>query len=741
MSSDTAADYIKELSFADPEIAKSVKEKIEQKRIRLSERQARMLFEEVTWALSLEYSFGNALAAGYISLYETFKPDKVEKYKKLVRKAGEEGPTLGRIFAEHLVPVIADGDENLLESFIGAVGSMQRKGIYTLSDPMKAVSFLLSKGDKKSCFIFLKLLKDLFTKELTYSECRHFSHIIPKEILSFTPSKRSWQTEALYRIMLKDYSLIDPFFDGIKKGLSFLAEDSMKEFISLGLQKYSKDKLLGTKFISLESKSGAEALAKLQTTAPISHIRLQLSRYMKAKTGRLISVSPLSQMPGILRNDALNENGERPFVFSDGKYLYLPDEISFFETYEENRSLYKSLARLESGLYEFNTFRFDLEKAVKLIGALSGSPDFSERFPDKFDSGLPDCSDMERFFSLFPVSEIARDLFNIFEFGRIRVISAEKYPGIIRLSYPLLIREAGNMHSEAKLDNPLFILYALIALGETDLKFYASDAATEESLIAICGMFEKVVGMERIVETCAVLVFQTYDSVCGLLGKSVSGAENNSYRPLKMPFGRRLKPDLYFTANKKYEEAGKRIRADLQKKNIPVFKSDIVSSLEKNGGTLSDEDLKDIIFSFRDFSDSHGIKNQEIPPDLSLSVFSEINRRNDETVYPEEAGASYFWYREWDANLCDYLNDHVRVIERKIDGIKGDFYSGALNSYRGTIKRMRREFELLRPEKIKNMRQWVEGEEFDYRALIDFAVDRKAGLIPSDRLYKKNQTA
>ncbi|MBU1713848.1 MAG: VWA domain-containing protein, partial [Proteobacteria bacterium] len=168
------------------------------------------------------------------------------------------------------------------------------------------------------------------------------------------------------------------------------------------------------------------------------------------------------------------------------------------------------------------------------------------------------------------------------------------------------------------------------------------------------------------------------------------------------------------------------------------FKSDVVSRLVSNGGTLSNEDLKDIVFSYRDFSDSHGIKNQEIPPDLSLSLFSELNGKHDGLVYPEDnSGSPVFWYREWDANLCDYLNDHVRVIERKIEGIKSDFYAGTLNRYRGTVKRIRREFELLRPEKIKTLRQWVEGEEFDYRALLDFAIDKKAGLIPSERLYIK----
>jgi nitric oxide reductase activation protein len=50
---------------------------------------------------------------------------------------------------------------------------------------------------------------------------------------------------------------------------------------------------------------------------------------------------------------------------------------------------------------------------------------------------------------------------------------------------------------------------------------------------------------------------------------------------------------------------------------------------------------------------------------------------------------------------------------------------------------MRSGFELLKPEALSILRQWVEGDEFDYRALLDFALDKKAGLMPSDRIYIK----
>ena len=723
---------LKNLYFADPEIAKSIEEKIKNK-IALSKEQALMFVEEVIWALSEEYAFGSALAEGYISLFESANPDKVQIYKALVRKAGETGPTLGRIMAEHLVPVLLYGDNALLESFLDAVSSMQQKGTYTMAESLEAITILLDKGDGKTCFVYLKILKYLFSKDLTYGESRHFAHLLPKAVLSFTPLKRAWQAEQLYRIILEDYHLTDPFLEGMEKGLSFLLHDALKEFVSIGLKKIKKDKLLGIKYLSLESRFGADTLLRLQTAVPLSDVRLQLARYIKAKTGSLFSICPLSQTPKNMRREILNEHDGRPFVFSDGKFIYLPDEISLCDSYDENRNLYKCLVRLESGYHEFNSFEFDFEKALQSCGRFKdgGAPACS---------GGPqrDCSDLEKFFELFTVKELASDLFNIFEQGRLRIISLEKYPGLVRISSPLLFREAERIWKNEDPEPLLFFIYMRIALGKEPPDSFAADVKTTALVNVISGIFDKTTEKERGIETCASLVFQTYGRVEALLNENKKGDHVEDYRPFKMPFGHRLRPDLYFAANKKYEEMGKKIKAELEKRDIHVFKSEIIRRLVKNNGDLSNDDIRGIIISSRDFSDPDRNNNSETPLELSLSLFPELVINKEEQAYPDDdSAAAVFRYREWDADLCDYLNDHVRVQERNIEGFKSDFYLSTLNRYMGTVKRIRREFELLRPEEIKILKKWIDGEEFDTCALVDHAIDKKAGMIPSDRLYTK----
>ena len=96
-------------------------------------------------------------------------------------------------------------------------------------------------------------------------------------------------------------------------------------------------------------------------------------------------------------------------MVSDGRWIYLADEISLFPGHKENRDLYKCLVRLESAHHEFGTFDFDLERTLEALGLPPADPGGGDD---------PAVSDLERFFRIFPDPGLARDLFTIFEQGR-----------------------------------------------------------------------------------------------------------------------------------------------------------------------------------------------------------------------------------------------------------------------------------------------------------------------------------
>ncbi|MFH2044931.1 MAG: VWA domain-containing protein [Pseudomonadota bacterium] len=732
---------VKEIAFADPEIAKVVNEGLSRKQISISEEIAGIFIDEIIWALSVEYSFGVVVSEGYVKLLGSVESDKIQIYKELVRKSAEDGPTFARIMAEHLVPVLSYADESLLENYLEAIKIMHKKGTYTLTEPLKAVNILLDQKDGDACSVYFEILKTFFLKDLTYNECRNFAHTLPKAVLSFLPSKRLVQIKQLQKILCIDYNLIDSYFDGLEQGLYILSDEALEEFISIGLNKYEIDKFLGAKFIALKSKFGKDVCQNLKTSAVLADVRLQLTMYLKAKTGRGISIRQLSQFPKILRNEIKNEYGDRPFVFSDGKTIYLPDEINICDTFDKNRNLYKCLVRLESGYYEYGSFEFDIEKAMELSFLLKEMYNISEKKNYELTDNTQnyDCHDLDKFFMLFPVKQLASDLFNIFEHGRIRILNLETYPGLVRTSYPLIYNELKILLKNKYPEPFLLLLYIRMALGQIDFDVFEAEDKIKNLISEISDIFKNEVEKNNCIEACAVSVFHTYNLVEGFLKKNKPNKENlNDYKKLKMPFGLSLRQDMYFTSNKKYEEISLAIKSALEKKKIRVFKSEIMKKLIKNKGAVSNDDLKDIITSSKTLSAQNQTGYTQDPADLPFDLISGLNEGEKyQYSFDDYNDSTVFKYREWDANLCDYLHDHVRVHEREVEGFKSAFYSNVLNAYPKTVKRIRREFEYLRPDEIKILKRWIEGDEFDLCALPEYVIDKKAGMIPTDKLYLK----
>jgi len=121
--------------------------------------------------------------------------------------------------------------------------------------------------------------------------------------------------------------------------------------------------------------------------------------------------------------------------------------------------------------------------------------------------------------------------------------------------------------------------------------------------------------------------------------------------------------------------------------------------------------------------------------DMSDLDLSEIPGLLDTTATHDTLPAT--WRREWDCHNRDYLHHHVRVVDRIAEGVSRDFYDQTLVRYRELVSQIRYAFELMKPQGLKLLRNWSEGDELDYRAVLDFVLDKKAGLIPSDRLYIK----
>lgn len=102
----------------------------------------------------------------------------------------------------------------------------------------------------------------------------------------------------------------------------------------------------------------------------------------------------------------------------------------------------------------------------------------------------------------------------------------------------------------------------------------------------------------------------------------------------------------------------------------------------------------------------------------------------------EQGGArSRFRYPEWDHSTESYIEDGTTV--RMLSSVAGDprWVDAILARHRAHLDGIRRQFELLRPERMRLRRQ-IDGEDIDIDACVEGRADLRAGGFLREGLYE-----
>jgi len=708
------------LALADPQLAAAVAERLASKPAALSPDLTSLLVAETLWALGVEISFGAAVAAGFCELIGDAPQAAVDVYRRSVRDAGGVGPSQGRVMAECLPAVLKHGDFEILAGYRSAWDVMARKGSYTLKEPLLALGRLFADGDIPAARVYLDLLRETFANELSYAECRYFSAALPKASLGFAAARRAWQLAALLRVIRADHRLAEPFLTGCGKGLALLSEKALDDFISGALTRCRRSLDLGRRHLALESRVGQESFEKLQVSVGLAQVQDRLQRYLRARTGLGLAIRPFSGLKAHpLRREAM--------VCSDGQAIYLPDEIDRFSNKQDNVQLYTLLVRLEASFHEFGTVDFDLQKALERC-----RPDGHARPAQDAESGersaadeasVADESDLQRFLGIFPDKALAADLFTVFELGRIRKRFERHYPGLVRRFFPLLRRESAAQCRKGASGRFITGLLNRVALLAAEQTLPAAVLAPIPELFDLCSAVDAEISVDAPVESSAELTARFYETARRGI------RENDGDRRLATPFGWRPWPNPVCGGGMPHERPAGQIRDALTAIGIKVYKSELRRRLAANAGALSLQDIR-ILSRLPDL---------EAARVQAVLDFAAGESLLNHTAAEDDAPA--FRYPEWDVHLGDYLQQHVLLRERALPAGDGGFYAAVLNRRYGLVAETRRAFEHMRPAGLKRLRHWPDGDEFDYRQLIDRAVDRRIGKSATDRVFIKRLKA
>ena len=206
--------------------------------------------------------------------------------------------------------------------------------------------------------------------------------------------------------------------------------------------------------------------------------------------------------------------------------------------------------------------------------------------------------------------------------------------------------------------------------------------------------------------------------------------------PWAPPYRLALQPERLDAASREADQQADRLRARLRACGLKSYRGDLRQLVQRTAGHPTAEDIEQLVCRLPANTDDcagEPLVGQGVR--LPAEIVAQTVRSG--TIEDPDDIDRITWQKEWSALIGDYLHDHVRVRDRRIGGTDTAFYETILSRRDGLVSQIKTAFELLRPEGLGLLRPWVEGDDFDYRALLDVALDRKAGRLPSDRLYIK----
>jgi len=109
----------------------------------------------------------------------------------------------------------------------------------------------------------------------------------------------------------------------------------------------------------------------------------------------------------------------------------------------------------------------------------------------------------------------------------------------------------------------------------------------------------------------------------------------------------------------------------------------------------------------------------------------------DEDAAEEDLGEQTFMYDEWDHRIEDYRPSWCTLRETRSTREVPAFVAATFHEYGGVVSQIRRNFQLMRPERLRKMRFQSEGDDLDLDGLVEHVVDRRARITPTDRVYIK----
>ncbi|MDH3225714.1 MAG: VWA domain-containing protein [Thermoleophilia bacterium] len=390
-------------------------------------------------------------------------------------------------------------------------------------------------------------------------------------------------------------------------------------------------------------------------------------------------------------------------------------------------------------------------------------------------------SELTRFYGMFPYPSLARDLFNIIEGHRIDYRLRMAYPGIRRDMDVIRAITAGDRPELVALSEARAVVEALLqhTIGiKTELD--GLSVATQQLIVHAQGLLDRVADEDASVSDSAALTAEIYvlidDAVSARDGSGgapqQAGPDNAPpLLPQDQPDSADIdapQPDLglddYEDANlppfmtpvmeelvkqrpeiaEEHPEATGERPEDAEAKD-DLAPEDVQGTMETREAQVGGEQAGDEVAEAAEgeADQAPGAASSDLKPEEAAGGGEAPELTGGEISEPgegaaeEDLGEKEFPYDEWDFRIEDYRPAWCTLRESRATRTQEGFVAATFHEYGGIVTQIRRNFQLMRPERMRKMRFQTEGDDLDTDGLVEYVVDRKARVTPSGRVYIK----
>lgn len=525
------------------------------------------------------------------------------------------------------------------------------------------------------------------------------------------------------------------------------------------------DEAKALSFFASASPDFRDFMAGIPQGLELKDVKPVLAAYLKALLGRRVDIAG------------------SPDVLTDGRRIYLPERIRDFQDNRDNFSLYKIAATRQEAHLEYGSYEFEGYLAGDLIRQITSR--YGKEPSEKNESGL------EHLIDLFPEPALAQDLFNLLEDFRIESILMREYPALgdemVRMNRHMALKR----RPPSKMANPKERTIEMA--GQALMAHRTFDDPSDSAVPVLQRILERahrlkspgtdVYDTARAMTDAYIRIDETFrDPYRAVTPASPSSNQKavsrniGSFSRTSQQIRDRLRDHPTPPSNSRPNIPAAETQSDQAHGAAPTSSRPGMEQVTQRphpkgpgqrnfrgapgggrteesdaqpergdtgeaGGVRAYDSEQEIERLLRAAYREDGVTPQEIEKrlegmnlnDIHLLLLSLRTSLEKTTELQKEKGTSL--YAEWGNDISDYRSNWTRIREQTHRGTSLDFYRETLDRYAGLLKKIRREFQMLKPEGVKRRKRLYDGDDIDLDAVVEFLVDRKAGLSPTEKYY------